>query len=569
MKFFFIIPLIFFCNAQAQILELANSGNSAYKIILPKTPNQNEVLAASEFQRYFKTITGINLSIQNKENLQQEKSAILIGNSKRFTNLKTIQNDGVIIKTEGSNLMISGGESRGVLYGVYTFFEKYLDCKFYATDEVKIPKKKTIKIKPIDYQYSSPFIFRSYCSLENEDKLYADFNKQNYFFENRLYFAHSLAWLLPADKYFDKNPDFFAQIDGKRNKSQICFSSEKALEELINVLGYEIASNTNNVVWSVSHLDSPRSCECNKCKKAYSKGNGFSETLIPFVNKVARAFPDKIISTLAYNQSLFPSKTEKPEKNVEIMFCFTQTDRRYSLASSENKEAKKFIDALRMWKLQTDNFFFWDYSVNYFHSLYPFPNIHNFQPDLQYFSNLGVKKIFMQGIGPQKGEFSELKSYLASQLLWNPNADYEFLLDDFLKNYYGSAWQDIKNYLQLLEKESKKYSTSLDVYASPVVYKEGYLKPENILRYRNILNSALLKVKNHEKFSARVRKEILSLEYADIEIKSTNNNTSNNKLKEGFNNKLKSFQLEAKKNGIKNLRNGELTVDEFVKQKLK
>lgn len=436
MKKIIFIIIFFFCfyEFNSQDLLLAKKGSSTYRIILPIHPDEIENSAALEFQKYFKNITGIELPIDNKENLLQEKSAILIGSLRRFKNIKKVQNDGVIIKTEGDNLIISGGEGRGLLNSVYTFLENYLDCKFFALDEIKIPKKNMVKISAINYQYSPPFSFRSYYSLENTQKAYANFNKQNYFFENRLYPAHSLAWLLPASKYFASNPNFFALIDGKRNPSQICFSSEEALKELISVLRIEMSINKSSKVWSVSHLDSSKSCECNLCKTAYNKGNGFSETLIPFVNKVARVFPDKIISTLAYNQSILPSKLEKPEKNVEIMFCFTNLDRRYSIDLPENKEAGKYIAAIEMWKKQTNNFFVWDYSANYFHSLYPFPNIHTFQNNIKYFRDFGVQKIFLQGIGPQKGDFSELKSYLASQLLWNPNINFDLYLEDFLRN---------------------------------------------------------------------------------------------------------------------------------------
>lgn len=563
-----VILSFLYCELHSQTLILANRYSSSYKIVIPKNPDKNEVLAASEFQKYFNTITGILLPIKNSESQQQENSAIIIANSTRLKNIKSILYDGVAIKTEGSNLLISGGENRGVLYSVYTFFEKYLDCKFFALDEIKIPKKSKVEISSIDYQYSPSFSFRSYYSLENGEKAYADFNKQNYFFENRLYPAHSLAWLLPANKYFATNPEFFALIDGKRNPSQMCFSSDGALKELIKVLRLEM-SVTPNQVWSVSHLDTPKSCECNLCKNAYKRGNGFSEALIPFVNKVAKNFPNKTISTLAYNQSLLPSKLEKPEKNVEIMFCFTQADRRYSLSSPHNKEAKIYTDAFELWRKQTDNFFIWDYSVNYFHSLYPFPNIQTFQDDIQYFRNVGVQKVFIQGIGPQKGEFSELKSYLASQLLWNTNADYQILLDDFLKNYYGNAWLGIKNYLIVLEVECKKYNTPLDIYANPVLYKNGYLNSNNIKKYKNLLESALGTVKNDSKFSNRVKKEILSLEYADIEIQSTENTTLNNKFKAEFNKRLEKFQIDAQKINVKKLRNGEFSVDEFINQKIK
>lgn len=552
------------CNFNSQSLVLADNRKSQYQIIVASDADKNEIFAATEFQRYFENISGIKLDITKKKKLEG-KFSIFIGNNKRFN--REIENDGVIIQTNEANLIISGGRGRGLLFGVYSFFENYLDCKFFALDEIKIPKKNIVNISPIDYQYSPYFSFRSYYSQENSNKTYADFHKENYFFENRLYPAHSLAWLLPAEKYFQAHPEYFAFIDGKRNPSQICFSSGGALQELIKVLNHEIAA-TPNEVWSVSHLDSPNYCHCSLCESRYKKGNGFSETLIPFVNKVARAFPNKTISTLAYNQSLYPSMLEKPEKNVEIMFCFTNVDRRYAVNSDKNKEAKKFIAALQDWRKQTDNIFIWDYNVNYFHSLFPFPNLKTFKQNIVYFKNIVAKKIFLEGIGPQQGEFSELKSYIASKLLWNPDVDADLLMNDFLMNYYGNAWKDIKEYIQTLELNAEKYNTPLDVYANPILYKDGYLNNQNIALYKNILNRALNKVISNIKYSNRIKKEMLSIEYAELEIYSnTVAEHTEKRSKDKFNNKLDSFKEEAKKLNITYLRNAEFTVDEFIKQK--
>ncbi|MDH6250679.1 uncharacterized lipoprotein YehR (DUF1307 family) [Chryseobacterium sp. H1D6B] len=545
---------------------LSDNGQSKYKIVVASNADKNEIFAASEFQRYFENVAGVKLNVQYKETFDKETFAVLIGKKDRFKNLQFVQNDGVIIKTESSNLIISGGENRGVLYGVYSFFENYLNCKFFALDEIVTPKKTSISIPSINYTYSPPFSFRSYYSLENSNKAYADFHKENYFFEGRLYPAHSLAWLLPAEKYFATHPEYFALIDGKRNPSQICFSSDGALAELLLVLKREIAA-TPNEVWSVSHLDSPNYCHCNLCESKYKKGNGFSETLIPFVNKVARAFPDKIISTLAYNQSLLPSKLEKPEKNVEIMFCFTNIDRRYAINSDKNKEAYKFVKALKDWQGLTNNIFVWDYNVNYFHSLFPFPNLKTFQENILYFQNIGVKKVFLEGIGPQQGEFSELKSYIGSELLWNPNADSNLLMDEFLLNYYGDAWKDMKDYIQNLELNAEKYNTPLDVYANPAVYKDGYLNERNITTYKSILQKALDKVKNKQKYINRIKKEMLSIDYAEIEISSNTNKALDTTHKAKFNNRLNAFKEDAKKLNITYLRNAEFTIEEFAKQK--
>ena len=48
------------------------------------------------------------------------------------------------------------------------------------------------------------------------------------------------------------------------------------------------------------------------------------------------------------------------------------------------------------------------------------------------------------------GEFSELRAYLISRLLWNPDCDVEKVINDFMVGYYGRAGQMVRQYFDLL-----------------------------------------------------------------------------------------------------------------------
>jgi len=48
------------------------------------------------------------------------------------------------------------------------------------------------------------------------------------------------------------------------------------------------------------------------------------------------------------------------------------------------------------------------------------------------------------------GEFSELRAYLLSRLLWNPDCDAEEVINDFMYGYYGRSGKLIKEYFNLL-----------------------------------------------------------------------------------------------------------------------
>ena len=58
-----------------------------------------------------------------------------------------------------------------------------------------------------------------------------------------------------------------------------------------------------------------------------------------------------------------------------------------------------------------------------------------------------MKMMFQQGTGGNISEFYELRQYLIAKLLWNPDADVNALMDDFLDGYYGPAANYIREYI--------------------------------------------------------------------------------------------------------------------------
>src|SRR5690606_34319290 len=105
---------------------------------------------------------------------------------------------------------------------------------------------------------------------------------------------------VPAKTYFDKHPDFYALVDGKRKASQLCLSNPQVLKIVLGHLKAQMDDNPQMKYWSVSQNDDLGYCECQRCKAVDKQEGGPQGSIIRFVNKVAAQFPDKIIPTLAY-----------------------------------------------------------------------------------------------------------------------------------------------------------------------------------------------------------------------------------------------------------------------------
>ena len=138
----------------------------------------------------------------------------------------------------------------------------------------------------------------------------------------------------------------------ERNVGDICFSSEGAFEVASKNLNKLIDEKPELTYWSVSQMDNAQYCRCPKCQKAYDESCSTQGSIIPFVNKMAQKFPDKIISTLSYWYSTRPPKGIKPEKNVNIMLCNIGSPRHIPIEEGDST----FCADLKAWHQIHNNF---------------------------------------------------------------------------------------------------------------------------------------------------------------------------------------------------------------------
>ena len=107
-------------------LVLAESKQSRYRIIIPSSATADEERAAEVLQSHLLEISGAALPIV-KTDKSRSPYEIVLGQNERLDELKTninfneLREDGFIIKTDSSRLIIAGGSEKGTLYGVYSF----------------------------------------------------------------------------------------------------------------------------------------------------------------------------------------------------------------------------------------------------------------------------------------------------------------------------------------------------------------------------------------------------------------------------------------------------------------
>ncbi|MBP7513908.1 MAG: DUF4838 domain-containing protein [Flavobacteriales bacterium] len=328
--------------------------------------------------------------------------------------------------------------------------------------------------------------------------------------------VHTMHRFVPPAQ-FEEHAEFFAERNGVRVPDQLCLSNSTVLCITVDSLRAMMARKPAARYWSVSQMDNFNHCQCALCHRTDSIEGSPSGSIIRFANAVADSFPDKVISTLAYQYSRKAPKVTKPRPNVNIMLCSIEEDRSKPIAS--RAEPGSFTADLREWSSLTHNIIVWDYVINFSHLLAPLPNWKVLQPNLQLFRDAGVPMVFEQGLSTPGGEMPEFRCYLLAKLLWNPALNVDSLRTHFMNGYYGEAGVYIDKYTRLLEEELDKSGKSLTLYEHPQAHKDGYLSPTNLAKYKTLFNSAEAAVMDEDpSYQERVEAARLPIMYTELEV---------------------------------------------------
>ena len=520
-----ILLLISFYSCTKPVMTIINEGETSYDIVLSKGADSLEIKAANELQRYLQLISETKIPISS-ENDSPVSGHIFIGNDR--TNVHPhMTEDGIIIEAQDNNLYISGNNPTYTLYAVYTFLEKYLDCRFYAPDAEIVPSSKTVSIpNDISYRYNPPITTRTVHSrLFYEDHEFANKRKTTYkAFPRYVPSAgvHTFHRFVPASTYLKSHPEYFALRNDRRLPTQLCLTNEEVLKIVIKEVDALLQEYPEADVISVSQDDNQQYCQCDSCMAINEREGSPSGSVIDFVNKVAAKFPDKMISTLAYQYTRTAPKNMKPGENVLITLCSIECDR----SAPINEKCTAFADDLVAWGKLTDNIRIWDYTTQFTNFLAPFPNLHTLQPNIQLFRDNHAKWVFEQH-SHHPSELFELRSYLTAKLLWDPDINQDSIINDFLTGYYEDAAPFIKMYIDTVHKEIKQDEDFfLFLYGDPSQGFNSFLRPELLNKYDSWYDQATKTTKGNPDMVKRINRARLSVDYAILEAYRTNDPNS-------------------------------------------
>ena len=436
---------------------IAEGGRSSCRIVLSEDASPTVAYAAKELSRFLKEQTGADIGCGTNST---DGTGIWLEES------STGKDDSFRIMVDARGVHVSGN-ARGVLYGVYEILRRFGGCEWYAPNVQTIPKIDRFAIpEDTDFRCSPAFLVRetSWWELRNnpEFALRRRMNGQGVLrmqnvvppactISRNLSLCHTFAKLCPSAIYGKSHPEYYALHNGRRCNTgdiqldqQLCLTNPDVLRIVTSNVLAEIRANPGFEIYGVSQNDNWKHCQCPDCAAIDKEEGSCAGTVLRFVNAVAEAvereFPDKIVETLAYEYSRKPPRKTRPRDNVMICLCSIECDFRYPIVGNRNQENISFISDIRGWRDIAKHLFVWDYTTAFNNYPTAFPNVYAIAGNLRFYRDSGVTHMFEQGCGHgPHADFAALKSYLISELEWNPDLPLEPLLDKFFAAYYGRA----------------------------------------------------------------------------------------------------------------------------------
>ena len=516
------------------------------QVVLPAEPTVYEQTAADELVSYVQKISSVRLPVVT-EGSAEVTAGIYIGNTQFASQNKVTYpeaqfNEGWAIKAVKGNLVLCGGDGRGVLYAVYHLLEDEFGVRWWTYWEEYVPETPVLALAGNYKKSGKPAMaFRDIHGGKtsvNETNLFCVRNRLNGDTANApAEYGGEEAFGLPAhvhtfNRYFDINdynahPEWFAYVNGGRiSNGQLCLTNEALIEEMSARVIRSVEQSYANAdaqginrprYFDVSANDQEDHCTCAECLAARQE-KGLSGVMLSFVNAVAanvgEVYPEVFIETLAYQSYIeMPLDDTKPADNVVIRLCLSDRDVLHSLNHENNQST---VQQIKDWVSITKEgqLYVWDYCVFYMNPGVS-PTVMNYSENFKLMQELGVDGYFGEIENPIMVDFWEMKVWMMAKLAEDPSLDEDKLIDDFLNGYYGAAAPYLRQYLDLVYEKADAYTphwTYMSETMSP-----RWITIETMIQAQELMDQAVASVADDETLLRRVRHSRFALDRVFVE----------------------------------------------------
>ena len=491
---------------------LFEDGASSYVIVLDNQATDIERYAAQELRDWLGRVSGAGISIVTEAPVQKRLILETVDRQGR--------DDAFEYYSSGQDIHFVGKSPRGTLYAVYAFLENELGCRWYSKDVSVAPYRDSWSFGRLRRKEAPGIRIRDNCYLDPRTNPVFSARLRNNFVRipspdgkgtipgsaEGYWGVHALGTHVNVDKYFKAHPEYFCLRDGKRYEGygQPCLSNPEVLHVTVESVRRIMREQPDYLIYSVEQNDNQLFCQCPECEALAQKYGGQSGVMVWFVNQVADAvkdeFPDKFIGTFAYQYTRHAPKNIRPRDNVVIRLCSIECCMWHNYDECEQNRA--FLKDLQDWGALAPHLYIWDYVTDFAQYCLPVANWKTMQPHINDFQENHAIGILEEGdYQTVSCELREMRTWLLSKLMWNPDADVDALIRDFTEGYYGPAGRYVRDYLALEERILRRPGGHGNCYVHP---SDTMFTDEFISEGRRIFAEAKAAVADNQELYNRV-----------------------------------------------------------------
>lgn len=466
-------------------MMLVDQGKAKATIVIAANATAMETKAAAELQHYLKLISGAELPIITDD--QEIRGNILsVGRNKLQKNSGVdVPNDfypnpeAIRIKRVDRMLVVLGNDApqaseifpyQGTLYSVYAFLEG-LGCRWFMPGELGqiVPDMQTISIRKIDLADQPGFVCRvplwvgygynnKWVDPKYRYKL-PDSQRAEWFdwmYRNRqrglsINTRHDFFYTIKPG-WFDQHPEYFSLLNGKRvaaeHNSQICTANPDVIRIYADTIIDFFDKNPGILTHSLSPNDGGGWCQCQPCLDQHEN---LIDRYVVFFNAVAerveKRYPDRLLAFYVYYDLTDVPKDVKPHRMLlPVIANYNRTDQTKPM-TGDTESARYYRKIIDDWGGLCEQIGIREYFG--YSPQFPKPIVSVIRENIPYWKS--KKAISMNSEGGENWGSNGVVWYIAAKLLWDPQLDVDWLLDDYFTKMYGNASVPMRNYFDTLE----------------------------------------------------------------------------------------------------------------------
>ena len=325
---------------------------------------------------------------------------------------------------------------------------------------------------------------------------------------------------LPATGWYEVDPaivpdgveQYFALQNGERKlfgncpiNTSLCYGNPKTRKKMVDSMVEYCLENPNVDYLHVWLADGTNNhCECELCRDHRP-----SDLYVKMLNELdeeltARNIRQRIVF-LMYVDLLWAPREEKIKNRDRFMLIFCPIARSYSMPLSENvgiqpseyirnqlifpKGAGDYIGFLKEWREAFDGeccVFDYYYMWNCYKDLGYTENARLIQKDIYDYRNFRFNGL-ISCQGNRAFAPTSLGMNVMAHMLWNRDVDFELLQKTVLETEYGSEWEKVRDYLELLSEcaapQVIRFEKPIATVENQMLYEKGIAASQAFLKF--------------------------------------------------------------------------------------